>query len=171
MRLLTALLLLCLSVNVSRAAENQPLTASPTETKALPVSFPSCEDENLIKQVQDVVAVFLQKNPPRNIRERRSRLLTVKNIADFEPVDVASFIPAVNYNVADRLIMLKMNNRLQNEELRLCVEKTAVSGEGTRIYLLMVAAADGVEVEIVNFQNLPSLSEMRFVYQPVAENI
>ncbi len=149
MRILLALLIVCLSADFCRAQDASPV-------------FPKCNDSELISLVKERVDTFQQKNPPANSYQYRKQRLTVKNISDFEPLDIRSFKPSSNYKVADRIITLKINGRIPEDLLRLCRGADKVAENS--VYLLMYPEDGKITVDIINFQNQAASEALRFSY-------
>lgn len=125
---------------------------------------PTCENPMLLTQVHQAVSAWQQKSPAENIYDRRARLLTIKNIRSFAAVDVESFVPADNYKVADRMITVKINERLSNQDLQLCVSNNPILKD--KIYLLLRPLNDDtVGVDVLNYPGTEK-SPISFVFRP-----
>lgn len=128
--------------------ENQPQQ----EQKAS-ANLPECDAPGIVEQIQSRIAAFQAETKPENTYDRRARKLAEKNIGQFTPLDLAKFIPSDNYLVADRLITLKVNQKLSDHDFRLCVGSNPLTSR--QLYLLIYPAlgGEGVAVDVLNFQN------------------
>ena len=95
-----------------------------------------------------------------NLVAKRARLLALKNVDKFESVEVDSFRPDMNYDVANILVSSKINDGLVNSDFAICVADNAVLDR--KIYLVMKRKEDKISVLIVNYKRgvIPS-----FVYE------
>ena len=117
-----------------------------TETKI----FPDCNDELLISEVRRVLAADTKEIKEESIVERRARLLALKNTENFRSVDVDTFRPEDNYELANILITAKINEGQTNESFRICVSDNPTLKR--RIFLLLQEQSDDVKVNIVNYR-------------------
>ena len=124
----------------------EPVTDKKQEGRA----FPSCDDEVLLSEVRNVLSTDSKEVKDESISERRSRLLALKNTENFEPIEVSSFKPEDNYELANILITAKVNEGLTNEDFHICVSDNPVLNR--RIFLLLQEDGDGFKVSIVNYR-------------------
>lgn len=115
-----------------------------------PNAFPECNDAALLEGVREAIAKDENALENESVVDYRARLLALKNVRNFTPLDVASFHPDDNRRVADILITAKINEGLTNADFRLCASDNPILKR--RIFLLMRPAAEGLEVDIVNYR-------------------
>ncbi len=113
------------------------------------VAFPDCNSPRLQEQVQKSLLAYEAGQPQRSADERRQQALNSKNTSDFKPVSVLGFKPETNYDVANRIIELKLNRLIQESEMRLCSQNNRISGR--TVYLLMSRADNRIQVEIIGY--------------------
>ena len=116
------------------------------ETKA----FPDCNDEVLISEVRRVLAVATEEIKEESISEKRARLLALKNTENFKPIDVNTFRPEDNYELANILITAKVNEGLTNEDFQICASDNPILKR--RIFLLLQEDGDNFKVNIINYR-------------------
>lgn len=114
--------------------------------------LPDCNDTRLEEALTAKIATYYGSNPDISLFERRRQLLTLKNIKVLSESDVANFTPRHNYQVADRIIMAKINHNIDERSLRLCKSEKAYAG--TDIYILMYPFENQIKAEIINFGSL-----------------
>lgn len=124
--------------------ENQPDKI--TETK---ITFPDCDDERLLAETRRLMDEYQTNETAENIHQYRRQRLVAKNMGRFTAVDVSEFKPRDNYEVADRMITLKINDGIPSDAFRICRGSNSVIGR--EIFLLMYPAENQVVVEVLNF--------------------
>lgn len=141
-------------------ASEEPASESAALSKA-----PACDSPLLFEQVHREILSYQKQETAANTYERRRNLLTAKNLSGFSERQVEFFTPSENYNVADRVIDLKMNQRLSEADMKLCVGTNRVLNKN--IYLLIYPKQEDLLVEIINFKNPApgESSSLSFVYQ------
>ena len=112
-RLIAALFLFLPALPVFAAEdENEAVViAAPAQTSAAEskITLPPCNDPALIAGVRRNLTAYYEANLDSTLIENRRRRLLLQNLSFFEPLDVASFNDKENYQVADRIIMAKIN--------------------------------------------------------------
>lgn len=129
------------------------------------MAFPPCNDERLMAEVRNIITKYQESTPAGNTYDRRSQQLAVKNITSFVNQRVDAFVPAQNYKVADRIIMLKMNQHLTSDEMELCSGVNPVLKKN--IYILLYQIDGKIIADVIDYKN-PTPGEspyLSFVYQ------
>ena len=109
-------------------------------------NMPSCDNAELIAEVKDAVAEYLSHTPELSIIENRKRKIVLKNINAYKEIPVNEFSNHDNYQVANELLMNKINNHMTDQDFRICVS----SGKKP-IYLLIYPEDFSYRVQIINF--------------------
>lgn len=110
------------------------------------VFHPECNNPRLVEKVLARIEQYYNENPQSSIVDYRKQVLMLKKLKSFSPIDIDSFAPQTNYNVADRLIDIKINEGIKAKDLSLC------KSDGDReIYLLIYPQGNYYAVEIINF--------------------
>ncbi len=111
--------------------------------------FPSCDDEELQKQIQYHIKEYEKQYPQKSVDERRHQMLNLKNTSGFSAISISEFKPKQNRDVANRIISLKLNELIGEKDMRLCFQKNRISEK--TVYLLMYRKADAIKVEILGY--------------------
>ena len=116
---------------------------------------PDCENQRLKELTRKTLEPYIV-SPKQTIVQKRRSQLTLKNIDHFVPFDANVISPDIYPELAGRLVELKINNRLSDENFKICLNDNPALE--TEIYLLMYDDEDRVRVDIINFSdlNIPS---------------
>ena len=143
-------------------AEIDPLapevTESEEETEPQTVSsqqeLPSCDDDKLLEEVTRLLQEYDDENPAESLYAKRQRLLQLKYTQNYEEEQVAGFTSAKNGDVADKLLMTKINESLDDDEIRLCKSKKIENSRFKPIYVIVYPDKDEViHISILNFKS------------------
>lgn len=126
------------------------------------LKLPECNNEVLIKLVEAKVAEFYKSNPADSLLEKRRQALLLKNLRAYTEVSTEGFTSKQNYNVANHLLMTKINEGLDDDEIKLC--KNAGLGNASDIYLLIYPQNFQIKISILNLLKNPQ--EEFFVIYP-----
>lgn len=111
---------------------------------------PDCHNAKLVSEAQAVLQPYIDTNA-QTISDKRKIKLVLKNIDNFTPLDIKQVGIEQNPIVAARMIELKINNRLSEQNIKICQSDNPVLS--AKIYLIMYDDGDNVKVEILNFAN------------------
>lgn len=112
------------------------------------VDMPDCNDPLLLEQIRANIAPLLATDDT-SIRKRRRIHILMKNIKDFKELKSSEIDFKKDTAAADRLIEIKINNRKNNEDIKVCkLEKNIVE---LTFYVIMYYIDDKLAVELVNF--------------------
>lgn len=123
-------------------------------------AMPSCDNPKLIEQVLKVLQPYLQNDQGTIIEKRRIALLR-KRLHKFVDLDSEVISPKEDLAAADRLLELKINNKLNYRSIRLC--RSDLARAKNNVYLVMYFADNKLMVEILNFTNG---EELKFNFEP-----
>ncbi len=124
------------------------------------MSFPNCDDERLLAETRRLMDEKQSQVATENIYQYRRQQLVAKNMEHFVSVDASEFKPHDNYEVADRIITLKINKGIPADAFRICRGSNSIIGR--EVFLLMYPQNDKVLVEVLNYT--PS-APLRFTVQ------
>lgn len=125
-------------------------------------NVPSCDDADLLEAVRREISQYVEKQTQGSIVEKRNRNLILKYLDTFTEKDVENFENKENYLVADRMIMLKLNQHVISENMRLCI-----SGGKKPVYLLIYPEDFRYNVEIINLARSGNeQDQLTFLYTP-----
>ena len=108
---------------------------------------PKC-NHKLSVLAQNTIKPLLD-NEQKSIYEKRKFKLILKNVDNFVSLDINDISPTQNYKVAGRIVELKINNFLDDENIKVC--KTQSPELDATLYLVMYDEGEKVRVDIVNF--------------------
>lgn len=120
---------------------------TPRDTTDRLAEMPNCDDPQLIEQVHAKLAPYLQDNNGSIIEKRRLALLR-KGLDKFADLNSDMISPKDDLVAADRLLELKINNRLESNSVRLC--RSTLPMTGINVYLVMYFSDNQLMVEILN---------------------
>lgn len=170
-RLIAALFLFLPALPVFAAEdENEAVViAAPAQTSAAEskITLPPCNDPALIAGVRRNLTAYYEANLDSTLIENRRRRLLLQNLSFFEPLDVTSFNDKENYQVADRIIMAKINRGAVPENMLLCRNEFKMRDEA--LYLLAYPFDGNLAVEIINFGDLSPDAEAGHFFIPLSE--
>jgi len=110
------------------------------------VELPDCNNPKLVEEVRSAISEHLAEHNSGSIVEQRKRKLILKSIDQYSEVEIAKFDNKQNYDVADELIMTKINRRIKEKNMRLCVS------EGKKkLYLLIYPEDFRYQVQVIGF--------------------
>ena len=124
-------------------------------SKGAPVNpKPECSDPRLAEQARKAIEPYIVMQN-RTIVDRRRTQLILKNTDNFIPLEIADVSPQNHRRLAGRLVELKINNHLANDNFKVCQSDNPILK--TKIYLLMYDNDKQVKTEIINFsdKNIP----------------
>lgn len=154
-------LFFCLTLTLLSTLSYAQETAKP-ENNAAMVSLPTCDDDKLHELLQRKISEYYHTRPAVSQLEQRMRKLITRHMNYFENIDVATFTPKDNIYVANKLMSAKINNGLEDNEIRIC--RTKITGNLPDVYLLIYPANYSYMVDIINFAGVSSNREFFVIY-------
>lgn len=170
-------LVLALTTNV-KANEQEPQTqeetsvavveevAAPIEAESIRVKTaprPECSDEKLAKKVVETLVSYQKEHPSTTQIDRRRDILLRRNLTSFEEVAVEGFTSKQDFNVANAIIMNKINKGLEDSDLRLCKGK-GIAG-ASNVYILLYPVGEGNVGEIINLKSAgEDIQNLSFIF-------
>lgn len=126
--------------------------------------LPQCDDKRLLSLVLDKIAEYHQQHQASNLLEKRHQALLLKNLQKFSELSAEGFTSKENFNVANSLLMTKINNGLDDSQIRLC--RNEGGGKAAEIYLLVYPYYDQIRVNILNYLTNQTSKDEFFVLYP-----
>jgi hypothetical protein len=124
-----------------------------SQTISVKQALPSCDDEKLLEEVSLLLQEYDEQNPAETLYAKRQRLLQLKYTQNYEEEQVAGFTSAQNSDVADKLLMTKINEGLDDDEIRLCKSKKVENSRFKQIYVIVYPGKEGaMHISILNFK-------------------
>lgn len=114
-----------------------------------------CNDPRLAAAAREALRPFIHSDY-QSIADKRKTKLVLKNTDNFMPLPLAELTPDENRRAAGRVLELKINSRLGEENIKVCQSDNPILS--AKLYLVMYDDGDKVKVDIVNFstRNIPS---------------
>ena len=125
---------------------------------------PSCQDEKLKELVWKKINSYYAQKQNNSLIEKRRKKLLEKSLTELTEISVANFSRKENENVAAKILMVKINNALKNEDLRLC--RSVSSGRIAPVYVLIYPENYYQMVEVFNYgqPNVP-IKDSFFIFE------
>lgn len=116
----------------------------------------SCNDEKLLQQLRNFLDPYINKKNYSSAINRRRAFLIIKNLKNFEELDLKNINYQEDTLAADRLVELKINNKFSEEDIKICKASNRFIGEN--IYMIIYKTSDTFKVETINFETKETLS-------------
>ena len=138
------------------AAEEQPVEIAAPEFNVSPelevgaTPRPECSDPRLTQKIVEKIEAYQSEHPATMLIDRRRDILLRRNLSRFGEVKVEGFTsPKRDFNVANAIIMTKINRGLNDADLRLC--RGLGQGKAADVYVLVYPVGEGNVADIINF--------------------
>lgn len=126
--------------------------------------LPQCDDKRLLSLVLAKISEYHQQHQASNLLEKRRQALLLKNLQKFSELSAEGFTSKENFNVANSLLMTKINNGLDDSQIRLC--RNEGGGKAAEIYLLVYPYYGQIRVNILNYLANQTSEDEFFVSYP-----
>ena len=123
--------------------------------------LPTCNDPKMIEMVFNRIKEYQSTEKVENIVEKRHQILILKDVTSFHEEFASGFNSKNNFFVANKLIMLKINQGLTDNQIRVC--QSSSQGLASQLYLIIYPENYEVRVDIMNY--LPQDSDFGFIYK------
>ena len=110
---------------------------------------PECDNAELIKKAQQAVKPFVN-SIMNTIFNRRRNILITKNIDNFNYMSIEEAMNLENRIVKAKLTELKINNKLSNENFKICQSNNHILKD--KLFILMYDDNNNVKVDILNME-------------------
>ncbi|MDD4557296.1 MAG: hypothetical protein PHE89_08265 [Alphaproteobacteria bacterium] len=117
------------------------------------MGMPSCNNvslrENLFRSLQS----YLATKPQTTLLERRKQTLILKNITTFEEVSPEKVNPKTDVELANEIILTKINMGIPTTEMKVCRCTNNIAGKN--LYIFMYKKEDNIFGKVINFTDEP----------------
>ena len=126
------------------AAEEQPVEIAAPEFNVSPelevgaTPRPECSDPRLTQKIVEKIEAYQSEHPATMLIDRRRDILLRRNLSRFGEVKVEGFTAKQDFNVANAIIMTKINRGLGQ-------------GKAADVYVLVYPVGEGNVADIINF--------------------
>lgn len=126
------------------------------------LQMPECNDKDFETKIIETAKKYFEKQPAFSTVQKRKQFLTLKNLKDFERVSAQNFLPETDFNTANALITIKINEHVDEKDILLCRQK---EHDQTPVYVIAFPYMDNVKAYVINLaQNNPDHQAVWFVY-------
>lgn len=137
--------------------ENQNAEAHPDE------DIPACDDARLISRLLANSRAYMALNPPSTVLEKRTQKIISRNMDKFAEISADNFKISEDFNVASKIVTVKINQGLEPNRMRLC--KSTSEGVTSNVYFLVYDNYGRITVDVINFSPLADMGrEFTFNY-------
>lgn len=131
------------------------------EKKLLQV--PECNDEKLLAKTKEFLTAYFAKSDNQGVIFRRRKHFILNGITEFTTENIANYKTAAARPISDTIIELQMNEKILEENMRLC-KKASVSKVLGDLYLLVYPYKEGYKVHILNLDSRNVAEKNTFEY-------
>lgn len=167
-----ALFFLCAVPAVAEEAQLEAVMETPAEAVETIIThkiekeilpLPKCDDEKLLAKTKEFLNAYFAQNDNQSTLFRRRRYFLLNKLTDFTEENVANYKTAATRPVSDTIVELQINEKILEENMRLC-KKTAISKVLGDVYLLVYPFEDGYKVHILNLDRRALSEKNTFTY-------
>lgn len=126
------------------------------------ITPPQCSSPQLLAKVRERIFQHMDALTAKSTLAKREKALILANLGEFSEVSVENFNPETDYNTANALIMLKINEKIPESDILLCRQNKAADRP---IYLVIYPYADNYQGYIINLdKNSIDYKDISFIY-------
>ena len=123
---------------------------------------PKCSDKDFQNKIIETAEAFFKKNEVQSTMTHRQKVLKLKGLNNFIDEQAEGFLPEKDYNTANALITVKINEHVKNDDIVLCKQ---TEQKGKAIYVLAYPYLDNFRGHILNLDNTNSnYDAVSFIY-------
>ena len=126
------------------------------------IKMPACNDQDFKAKILQTAEKYFENQPVSSTLEKRKKVLRLKNLKDFETVSVKDFSPETDFNTANALIMIKINENVEEKDILLCRQKEE---DKNIVYIIAYPYLDNVKAHLINLAEKNSdYNAVSFIY-------
>ena len=126
------------------------------------ISAPTCSSPQLFTKIKERVWQYTDSFHSTTTLAKRSKSLILANLGGFSNVSVEDFNPEEDYNTANALIMIKLNEKIPEKDIILCRQNEAAD---VPLYVVLYPYADNYQGYIINLdKNSIDYKDISFIY-------
>ncbi len=123
---------------------------------------PECESAALYAKTMQEVEKYIGKINADTTLSKRSKALISANIDGFHQVAAQNFLPEQDLNTANALVMIKINDKIDENDILLCRQNRDVPHP---VYLIIYPYADNYRVYVINLdQSSSDYRDVTFIF-------
>ena len=125
------------------------------------IQRPTCSTPEFQAKALEVMQTYLENMPVSSSLSQRNKKLRIAGLKDFEQVKVSDFKVEDNYAAASALLMIKINKKIDEQDILLCRQ----AGVKDPVYIITYPYMDNFRANIVNLdKNQPDFEAISFIY-------
>ena len=126
------------------------------------IQMPSCKDKDFEAKIIEAAEKYFENQSSFSTKLKRKKFLTLKNLGDFEVVSAEKFLPETDFNTANALVTIKINEHVEEKDILLCRQK---QNNKSPIYVIAFPYMDNVKAYLINLaQENPDYKAVSFIY-------
>lgn len=123
---------------------------------------PECSSPELYAKVMQKVKEFAVTLRADTTLTKRNKALISANIDGFHQVEAQNFMPEQDLNTANALVMIKINDKIAENDIMLCRQNRNVAQP---VYLIIYPYADNYRVYVINLdKNSSDYRDVTFIF-------
>lgn len=127
------------------------------------ITPPACSSPELYAKIRERILAYTDTLTAQSTLAKRQKALILANLGGFSNVSVENFKPETDYNAANALIMIKINEKIPEKNIILCRQNQAT--RGTPLYVVLYPYADNYRGYIINLdKNSIDYKDISFIY-------
>ena len=127
------------------------------------ITPPACSSPELYAKIRERILAYTDTITAKSTLAKRQKALILANLGSFSNVSVENFKPETDYNTANALIMIKINEKIPEKDIILCRQNQAT--RGTPLYVVLYPYADNYRGYIINLdKNSIDYKDISFIY-------
>lgn len=127
------------------------------------ITPPACSSPELYAKIRERILAYTDTLTAKSTLAKRQKALILANLGGFSNVSVENFKPETDYNTANALIMIKINEKIPEDDIILCRQNQAT--KGTPMYVVVYPYADNYRGYIINLdENSIDYKDISFIY-------
>jgi len=123
---------------------------------------PACQSPQFYEKIMSVINQYMEKTPAVSILEKRRKMLNLAEITGFEQISAAEVSPEVDFDTANMILMIKINQKIPQEDILVCRQQTS---KKKPLYIVAYPYLDNWSVSIINLRSDTKIDNwISFIY-------
>lgn len=126
------------------------------------IEMPACDNKDFEAKIIKAAETYFENAPISSIVAKRKKFLTLKSLNGFEQTSPEKFSPETDFNTANALITIKINEHVEEKDILLCRQKQS---RNPLIYVIAYPYMDNVKAYIINLdEENPDYHAVSLIY-------
>lgn len=123
---------------------------------------PECSSTELYDKVMNIVNDYSQKVKAETILAKRKQALLPASISGFHKVPTQGFNTTTDFNTANALLMIKINEKVLEDDILICEQN---GKHNTPLFLIIYPYSDNYKVYVINLDRWSDdYKDISFIY-------